>query len=91
MFSRIVRRRVYKPSDDILQHIPSHDILRQLDRLKRSSPDFPNQLTNLLSGQEYKRPISTDALCDEDRAWLVEYLNNVRVFFSLYPLSTEHA
>ena len=82
MFSRIVRRRGYKPS---------HDSLQQLGRLERSSPDFPDLLITLLYGQEYNHPIFTDALSDGDRAWLVEYLDNVRVSFSLYPLSTKHA
>ena len=82
MSFRRVLRRIYKPSRDILQ---------RLDRLERSSPDFPDQLTNLLSGQEYGQHIFTDALREEGAAWLVEYLDNVRVSFSLYPLSTEYA
>ena len=82
MFSRIVLRQGYKPS---------HNILQQLDRLERSSLDFPNQLTNLLDGQEYNYFFFTAGLRVEDIAWLVEYLDNVRLSFSLYPLSTEHA
>ena len=72
MSSRIDGPQVYKPS---------HDILQQLYRLKRSSPDFPNQLTSFLSGQEYEHLIFTDSLSNGDRAWLLEYLDNVRVSF----------
>ena len=39
MFFRGVVRLAYEPSRDILQRNPSHDVLQQLDRLKRSSPD----------------------------------------------------
>lgn len=81
------------PSPKAQQQVyePSHNVLQQLNQLKRSSPDFPNQLTNLLSREEYEHPTLLHKFYDEDRAWLIEYLDNVRVRFSLYPLSTERA
>ena len=70
---------------------PSYGILQQLKNLKSSSPDFPNQLANLLSEQEYRHPFFLNVLHEEHRTWLVEYLDDVRVSFPLYPLSTERA
>lgn len=73
-----------------LVYDPSHDILQQLNNLKRSLPDFPDQLIDLLSRKEYESPIFSDRFRDKDRTWLVEYLDKVRVPLSLHPVSTEH-
>ena len=72
------------PSPKAQQQVyePSHNVLQQLNQLKRPSPNFPNQLTNLLSREEYEHPTLLHKFCDEDRAWLIEYLDNVRVHFS---------
>ena len=81
MLLRKVQQQVYGPSLDILQ---------RFNNLERSSPDFPDQLIDLLSRKKYESPIFSDRFDDEDRAWLVEYLDHVRVSFSLHPVSTEH-
>ncbi|KAF9791978.1 kinase-like domain-containing protein, partial [Thelephora terrestris] len=56
-------------------HEPSHNVLKQLNRLRKSSGRFPNQLINLLSREEYEDPSFFESVRDEDRAWLVEYLD----------------
>lgn len=50
--------------------------LQQLCRLNKLSPQFPNQLTGLLRGQEYLDHVAS--LKDEYLLWLVEYLDDVR-------------
>lgn len=55
---------------------PSSSILQQLGRLDQSSPDFPNQLDELLHGQEYER--CTPDLQGDDLKWLVDYFDEVR-------------
>lgn len=70
---------------------PFHGILQQLNDLKRSLPDFPNQLADLLSGKEYEDPAFSDRFRYKDSLWLIEYLDDVRVSFSLYALPTERA
>jgi hypothetical protein len=67
---------------------PFHKVLQELDRLERSLPTFPRQLTSLLSGGDYSFIAS---LPDKDAAWLIEYLDNVRARVPLYPLYTEPA
>ena len=70
---------------------PSHRVLQQLNRLEQSSPDFPNQLTSIFSTKEYKNPDLFPELESEDKAWLIEHLENVCVSVSLYPLHAEPA
>ena len=68
---------------------PSHEVLQQLNRLERTSADFPHQLTNLLSlfsKEEYYDPSFPESVLGEDRAWLIEYLDNVRVYFTVPTL-----
>lgn len=60
-------------------------ILQQLDNLDKSSPQFSDQLTSLLYEEGYKRCIP--GLPDKDVVWLVEYLDNVRLYAALCPLS----
>ena len=65
------------------------EILEQLGCLDKSSPSFPNQLTSLLCEKGYKDCIPK--LQDEDVVWLVEYLDNVCLYITLYPLSSQPA
>jgi len=53
------------------------DPLHRLRHLDRSSPEFPNHLTNLLREQGYGDWVTN--LQDDDLTWLVEYLDNVRL------------
>jgi hypothetical protein len=50
--------------------------LQQLRRLDKLSPKFPERLTDLINGQRYRNCIV--GLQDEDVAWLVEFLDDVR-------------
>ena len=52
------------------------DLLHQFRDLNQSSPEFPNQLTSLLLERGFKDRVGS--LQDNDSAWLVEYLDNVR-------------
>ena len=58
-----------------------HDPFQRLRDLDRTSPLFHKQLTNFFCGSVYKDALPY--LRSKDSAWLVEYLNNVRlqVFF----------
>lgn len=56
------------------------EILQQFKQLDRSSPQFPDQLTNLLHKKEYKECILD--LRDEDVVWLVNYLDEVCLHFA---------
>ena len=84
MFSRKVQQQVYQPS---------HRTLRQINDLKKSSPDFLVQLFNCLSGDGHDYPVEFilefGNVDDRDKVWLISYLDNVRVCVSLYLLSTE--
>ena len=51
-------------------------ILQQLDRLDKSSLDFPGQLDAILRGQEYEQSVAD--VQGDDLTWLVDYLNEVR-------------
>ena len=63
----------------------SSPTLQQLDLLDRSSPDFHDQLSNVLYGQEYQQCIPN--LQGEDLVWLVDYLDKVRCHIALpHPL-----
>jgi len=55
---------------------PSSPALQRFHLLDRSSPDFDDQLSNVLYGEEYKRCVPN--LEDDDLAWLVDYLDKVR-------------
>jgi hypothetical protein len=68
------QRPVYKPSNEALQ---------ELDRWERSSPNFPDQLANLLSRENFQDFEVCKSLLDEDAVWLIEYLDNVRVCFTV--------
>ncbi|KAF9643026.1 kinase-like protein [Thelephora ganbajun] len=52
---------------------PTHPALQQIYHLDRSSPDFHDQLDNVLHGQEYDQCVPN--LEEEDLAWLVNYLD----------------
>jgi len=54
---------------------PNPPALQQLRRLDRSSSDFPDQLSNVLYGEEYQKCVPN--LQSDDLAWLVEYLDKV--------------
>jgi hypothetical protein len=49
--------------------------LQQLSRLDRASSEFPQQLDNVLRGQEYKQCVLN--LQGDDLTWLVNYLDEV--------------
>jgi hypothetical protein len=54
----------------------SSPVLQRLDHLDRSSPDFHDQLCNVLYGEEYVQCVSN--LQGNDLVWLVDYLDRVR-------------
>lgn len=60
-------------------------ILQRLDRLSKSSPQFPDRLTSILYEKGYKDCILN--LQDGDAAWLVEYLDNVCLHTTFHPPS----
>ena len=55
---------------------PSSPALQRLDLLNGPSPDFHNQLSNVLCGEEYRRSVLD--LQGDDLVWLVDYLDKVR-------------
>lgn len=55
---------------------PRSPALEQLRYLDRSSPDFRDQLSNVLYGEEYQQCVQN--LQDDDSLWLVDYLDKVR-------------
>jgi len=69
--------------------MPLPKILRQFDRLDKSSPQFPDELTNLFDGGGYKGWIFW--LQDEGASWFIEYLDKVCIRIVLYSLSTQPA
>ena len=60
------------------------DILQRFNSLDTSSAQFSDQLTDLLSGEEYKSCITR--FQDEDGAWLVDYLDDVSMYCALFTL-----
>jgi hypothetical protein len=56
--------------------MPSHSLLQRLQRFSRSSSGFPDQLANVLYGEEYLQSVAD--LQDDDLMWLVDYLDEVR-------------
>lgn len=73
------------PARGFLMPPPSSLLLRQLDRLDRSSPEFGDQLKNVLYGQEYTQCVPNFE--GDDLMWFVEYLSTVRRHT---PLPTLH-
>ena len=63
------------------------EILQQLDRLDKSSPQFPDQLASFLHGKGYEDCLPK--LQDQDVVWLIDYLDNVCLYIALYPLSAQ--
>ena len=55
---------------------PNSLVLQQLNRLNRTSPDFPDQFCNIIYGREYAQ--CAPNLEGDDLVWLVEYLDGVR-------------
>jgi hypothetical protein len=55
---------------------PGSPALRQLDRLNRSSPDFHDQLCDIVYGADYQQCMPN--LQDNELVWLVDYLDRVR-------------
>ena len=55
--------------------------LKQLRRLDRSSPEFHDQVSNILYGQEYQQWVPT--IQGDDLVGLVDYLDKVRCRVSL--------
>ena len=62
-------------------------ILQQLDRLDKSSPQFPKEVAGLLYWERYEDCIPRLQL--NEAAWLIEYLDNVCLYIALYPLSAQ--
>jgi hypothetical protein len=56
--------------------MPLHNVLKQLDRLNNSLSGFHDELSNVLSWEEYKQCVPN--LQNGDLVWLVEYLDRVR-------------
>ena len=65
---------------------PGSPALRGLHRLDKSSPDFGNQLNDMLYEEEYIR--RGESLGCDDLVWLVDYLDEVccRLVLSRSPL-----
>ena len=61
--------------------LPRSPPLQKLHRLDASSPDFQDQLNNVLRGEEYVNCLPN--LEDDDSAWLVDYLDKVSHRISL--------
>ena len=75
------------PVEAVLQGLmsaPSSPALQSLHRLDRSSPDFQDQLYDILYGEEYKQHSSS--LEHGDYVWLIDYLDRVRCPYR--PLSS---
>jgi len=56
--------------------LPTLPVLQRLQNLDRSSPEFHDQLSNVLYGEEYDRCVPN--LQDNDTMWLVDYLDEAR-------------
>ena len=69
--------------------MPLSKVLQEIDHLDKSSPQFPDLLTNILSGEGYEG--DTWWIGEKDQTWLIEYLDNVGVCIALCPLSAEPA
>ena len=67
--------------------LPSSPALRRLHHLDRSSPDFCDQLHDVLSEQEYAP--NQKSFEQNDLVWIIDYLDEVRhgVFHLRSPLT----
>ena len=63
----------------------SSDLLQQLYNLDKSSSEFHDQLSSILYGQEYQEHVPN--LQGDRLAWLVDYLDKVRLPVSPLRLS----
>ena len=63
---------------------PHSTTLRQLRHLDESSPNFHDQLTSVLSGEEYEQSVPN--LRNNDLVFLVDYLDKVRRHVALPAL-----
>jgi hypothetical protein len=54
---------------------PNSSVLQRLDDLNRSSFEFHDRLSDILSGEEYKQCVPN--LQNGDLMWLVNYLDKV--------------
>ena len=67
----------------------SHHPLQQLRRLDQSSSEFPDQVSSILYGKEYRQWVPN--LQSDDLVWFVDYLDEVRrVCRSLARRSSPH-
>ena len=64
---------------------PSSQALQNLYNLDTSSPDFGDQLSTLLYGEEYMKCLPD--LEDDDVFWLVNFLDRVRLCILCPPRS----
>jgi len=69
------------PSGRDVSNTSSRDPLKELRRLDKSSPRFRDQISDILHAEEYKQCVSD--LQGDDLAWLVDYLDQVRLPVSL--------
>ena len=71
-------RSFHSPANERARAIvmPSRNPLKQLRHLDRSSPDFHDQLSDILHGEEYKKWVPN--IQGGDLAGIVNYLDKVR-------------
>ena len=69
--------------------MPLPEILQQLDRLDKNSPQFQDLLTSFLYKEGFEDCIPK--LQDEDIIWLVKYLDQVCLSIMLYLYSAQLA
>ena len=69
-----------------VSRMSTRDPLKELRGLDKSSPEFHDQISDILHGEEYKQCVSD--LQGDDLVWLVDYLDQVRLPISLvrFPL-----
>ena len=63
---------------------PNTPALQKLHRLKGSSPDFYDQLSDVLYGEEYQQCVPI--LQGDDLVWLVDYLDKGRYHVAVQTL-----
>ena len=68
--------------------MPLSKILQEIDRLDKSSPQFPDLLTKILSWKVQHKG-GTWWFGEKDITWLIEYLDNVSACVALCPLTVE--
>ena len=74
--SAILTRRLLPQSKVFPMAPPTSLALQRLDSLDKSSPDFQDQLNDLLHENEYQECVPT--LQGDELMWLVDYLDEVR-------------